>query len=270
MSANDSGLATRAGAAADAASARAPGTFTVLFGDLAPGRLHLLTGGAGSGKSAVALQFIADGLARAETCAMLAAAHGRDVRSLAAVLGIRVDDALRSRRLHLLRWRSAAHRDLAHVTAVERVVDDLRQLLRGTHATRIVIDSFAPFVGEAFGAELLAEALESLGATTLLTLASRIDDGYDRWLEPLVQRVAGIIHLRRRGTTMELECVSRRGAPLLRERGRFAIDPGRGLTGVQPQPRRRDRVTDRATDPAAILLLGDGSSTAALVKEAEA
>lgn len=220
---------------------------STLLGDLAPGRIHLLTGGAGSGKSALAMQFIADGLARGEQCAVFTATHGEDAKALAAAVGIRVGDVLRARRLHLLRWRPVAQRELGHVTAVPRVVEDLRSLIRTARARRVVIDSFAPLLGEGFGAELLVEMLDAIGVTSVLTLAERVDAGYDRWLEPVVQRAAAVVQLRRRASAMEFECLSRRGAPGLRERGRFVLDAGIGLA---PAPARRSngRLPLAATD----------------------
>lgn len=233
------------------------GALSTILGNLAPGRIHLLTGGAGAGKSAVALQFVADGLARGEQCVMFTAAHGDDVKALAATLGIRVNDALRARRLHLLRWRSLVHRELGHVTAVQRVVEDMRGLIRVARARRVVVDSFAPLFGDGLGAELLVESLDAIGATSILTLAERIDLGYDRWLEPVVQCAAAVVQLRRRGAAMEFECHSRRGAPALRERGRFVIAAGRGLVpaGARRTNERVPLAVAGITDPAGSLLM---------------
>lgn len=239
--------------------ARGAGRLDALLGELAPGRVHLLTGGAGSGKTTVALQFLADGLARGEHGAMLAASHGEDVKSLAALLGIRVNDALRARRLHLLRWRPAAQRGLAHVTAVEHVVEDLRALLRTTRSARVVIDSFAPLIGDGLGTELLVDALDSLGATSVLTFGGRVDEGYDRWLEPVIQRAAAVVQLHRRGAVMDFECLSRRGAPRLLDRGRFVVDPGCGLVAAPPVAKRgargRAKAGERAPDAPPLLII---------------
>lgn len=242
------------------------------LGELAPGRVHLFTGGAGSGKTTVALQFLADGLARGEQCAMLAASRGEDVKSLAALVGIRVNDALRARRLHLLRWRPATQRGLAHVTAVEHVVDDLRTLLRAARASRVVIDSFAPLIGDGPGTELLVDALESLGATSVLTLGERVDEGYDRWLEPVVQRAAAIVQLRRRGVVLEFECLSRRGAPRLLDRGRLVVEPGQGIVAAPPPARRggRAKVGERAAQPPLVIIPVADAPGRAHVTEVEA
>lgn len=236
--------------------------------------MHLVTGGAGSGKSAVALQFLADGLARGETCAMLVASHGEDTKALATLMGIRVNEALRARRLHLFRWRPTVHRNVGHVTPVDRVAEDLQDLLRDTRASRVVIDSFAPFLADGLGGELLVEALESLGATSVLTLAQRVDEGYDRWLEPVVQRAAAVVHLSRRGASVEFECISRRGAPGLVERGRFVIEPGEGLAAA-PVPARRARgrriaAPDEAASPALLMLPSNGAASLARVPDVEA
>ncbi|MGH7618552.1 MAG: ATPase domain-containing protein, partial [Gemmatimonadaceae bacterium] len=68
--------------------------------------VHLLTGGSGSGKSSIALQFVDAGLRRGESVVMLASGRVDDVKAHARFLGVNVAAALRSGQLVLLRYRA--------------------------------------------------------------------------------------------------------------------------------------------------------------------
>src|SRR3954467_13235258 len=72
---------------------------------LVPGRMHVLVGGPGTGKTALCLRFVAAGLAAGEPAAFLFMTRGADVKAHARRMGIDLDDALRRGRLVLLRYR---------------------------------------------------------------------------------------------------------------------------------------------------------------------
>ena len=222
-----------------------------VLGELAPGRLYLVTGGAASGKSAFALQFLSDGLGRGESVALLTSALPDDAKALARQLGLDMNAALRARRLLMLRYRLAMARPLGHVAAIERVVDDLRELLRPARPARIAIDSFTPFLSDGaatgLGIALLAECLESTGASTVLTFPEPLDDSYDRRLEPVVQRAAALLRLRRRSHGFDVEVVSRRTSAV--RRVMLALQPGRGLVGAPEELAGDDALVDHSPRP---------------------
>ena len=58
------------------------------LGGLLQGRIHLLTGGPGSGKTAVSLRFLWTGLERGETGLLVTLGNSRDLKSLAKHLGM--------------------------------------------------------------------------------------------------------------------------------------------------------------------------------------
>src|SRR4051794_32695850 len=75
------------------------------LGGLLPNRVHLLTGGPGSAKTACALRFLWTGLECGETGLVVTLGSGRDLRSLASYLGMDLDRHVRAGRLLLLRYR---------------------------------------------------------------------------------------------------------------------------------------------------------------------
>jgi KaiC/GvpD/RAD55 family RecA-like ATPase len=169
---------------------------------LTPGRIHILVGGPGTGKTTLGLRFLGAGLALGERAAMLVMTRGSDVKAHARRLGIAIDDALRFERLMLLRYLSDFDERRARTASSAGPVDELARLLSSVQPSRIVIDSFAPLLGEqtSGGQSLaaLAAYLDQSGATSLLTYPEDISNGYDRRLEPLMQNAAAIFRLQRR------------------------------------------------------------------------
>src|SRR5262249_48160069 len=97
-------------------------------GGLQSGDVFLVTGGPGTGKTTMCLQFANVGLQRGDAVCMVTVGRGGALKSHAAFLGIDLARALRSRRLVLLRYRSDFAARLARVLTPERVVQDLRRL----------------------------------------------------------------------------------------------------------------------------------------------
>jgi circadian clock protein KaiC len=72
-----------------------PGLDDILGGGLAAGKMHLLSGGPGTGKTTLSLQFIAEGIRRGERCLYVGVAGGgEDFPSLAQEMGISLDSEL--------------------------------------------------------------------------------------------------------------------------------------------------------------------------------
>jgi len=185
------------------------------LGGALPGRIHLITGAPGSGKTAACLHFLRQGVLRRERSVLLTRDRGADLRSLALYVGVDLHALARDRRVTLVRYRphfgtrlmeSASPRVMMDELLQTLELGDLTQLAGPATPLRIAIDPVAPFVphGDISGANLdaLTEWLETNNATALLTWTGDMAIGVDRRLEPLVDRAAVILNLERvtRGT----------------------------------------------------------------------
>src|SRR5262249_5831197 len=117
----------------------------------------------------------------------------------ARYLGVDLDTPLRDGRLLLLRYHSDFVRRTAHAVSPEQAVADLERVVSAHRPSRLVIDTFSPFVAGAPPIApvvvALTEMLERSAATTLLTFPEDLSAGYDRSLEPLVQSAAAVVRL---------------------------------------------------------------------------
>lgn len=175
------------------------------LGGAITGRIHLVSGGPGTGKTTAGLQFIRHGLHLGEPVAMLTSDRLADLRSHAAHLGVDLDAPLREGRLVLLRYRPSFSALLQHTASPEQMLDDLSRLFLPVRRGRVLVDTVAPLVSSAPHSDLtmtaLAELLESMEMTTLATYAGDVTAGrglgYDYRLEPFVERAAAVFHLTR-------------------------------------------------------------------------
>jgi hypothetical protein len=190
----------------------------VRLGGAITGRIHMLSGGPGTGKTTAGLQFIREGLRLGEAVAMLTGDRVADLRSHSAHLGMDLDAPLRDGRLVLLRYRPSFSALLQHTASPEQMLDDLRRLFVPSRPTRVLVDTISPLVCSAPHGDLmvtaLADLLESMETTTLVTYAGDVTGGrgvgYDYRLEPLVERSAAVFHLTRQlGDRERRACIGR-------------------------------------------------------------
>lgn len=200
------------------------------------GRSYVLTGGAGSGKTECGLRFAEAGLRKGECVAMVVHATGAQLSAQAEYLGIDLVRPVTEERLLILRYRPDFAKRLARSGAAEEPLQDLRRLLLEHRPHRMVIDTFAPILDDGSAspvpAESLAELLALSRCTALLTYSSELGASYDRRLEPLLQRTAGVFRLVR----------DNRGAPrlevvTLRDRSTALPEPLDAMTGALYQGR---------------------------------
>jgi KaiC/GvpD/RAD55 family RecA-like ATPase len=219
------------------------------IGGMRDGGAHLLTGGSGSGKSSIALQFADAGLRRGEPVAVLVNAGVDDVLSHARFLGIHLEAPLRDGRLVLLRYRSDFVHRAQHAVSSEQVVASLARLIAPLSPSRIVLDGIAPFFAGVAPvrsmASALTEWLERIGSCSLLTFPEDLSGEYDRGLEPLVQTSAAVIRLAREDAEVRrAELINLRyPAPSIALR-RFVIREQAGI--VAEHSVRGDRLSLRA------------------------
>jgi hypothetical protein len=208
------------------------------YGGVTPGRIHLLTGGVGTGKTSACLHFIAAGLDAGDRAAILTLDTPEELGSHAAYLGIDFEPPLRDGRLIALRFRPEFARRLAASPSVEWVADDLRRMLaRLILPGRIAIDPVSPFLadGSPIGAGIAAvvDLLDRFRSTSLLTYPGPLTDGADRRLDPLVERAATVAALSRHShgqfaiSVVRARLAEASGTPIP-----FTIGRDVGLTGI--------------------------------------
>jgi KaiC/GvpD/RAD55 family RecA-like ATPase len=210
---------------------------------------HLLTGGSGSGKSTIALQFADAGLRRGEPVAMLISGRVDDLMSHARFLGIDVKAPLRDGRLLLVRYRQDFVLRAQHAVSSEQVISDLARIIAPLSPARIVVDGISPFFAGVTPirsmAVALADWLERIGSCSMLTFPEDLAAEYDRGLEPLVNAASAVIRLAREDAEIRrAELVNLRyPAPSIAIR-RFVIRERAGI--VAEHAVRGERLTLRA------------------------
>lgn len=219
-------------------------TLDDVLGGVLPGRIHLVTGMPGSGKTAACLHFLRTGAMRRERPVLLTRDRGGDLRSTALYVGVDLHSLVRDRRVTVVRYRPHfAARLVEHATPTAILdelrqtleLDDLARLARPDAPLRIAIDPVSPFVptADVTGAALdaLTEWLEANNATALLTWTGDMAIGIDRRLEPLVERAAMILNLERVARAgFRANIVRARHAIAAAGSVPFQVVPGLGIT----------------------------------------
>jgi circadian clock protein KaiC len=172
------------------------------LGGFIAGRIHLLVGVPGTGKTSTSLHFLDAALRAGEQAALLTRDRASDLISHAAHLGIDLRRALRSGQLSAVRYRSDFASRLASGVPIGRVLDELRAAWSTVKPTRVAINTCSPFLadGAPSDARMLAltEFLESLGATSVVTLPGELStQTFDRRLEPLIDRAGAVLRFTR-------------------------------------------------------------------------
>lgn len=202
-------------------------------GGVRAGATTVLTGGSGTGKSTLALDFVDAALKRDEAVAMLVHARADDVKRHATFLGIDLETPLRDGRLLLLRYRPGVLIRAAQTGVSEQIIGDLERQVEPHGAARLVIDSFAPLVcgsPATTAAAALADFLEQSEATKVLTFPEDLTEGYDRALEPIVQGASAIIRLQHdHHGVRRAELVNLRDCPPRTASMRFSVREGLGV-----------------------------------------
>lgn len=226
-----------------------------LLGGALPGRIHLVTGAPGSGKTSACLHFLRAGMLKGERTALVTLDRPSDLQSHAKLLGHDLRASVRDGRLTLVRYDSRFTSRIAAAASPATIVGelqqmltlaDLRQMVRGQAPLRIAIDPISPFVceGIATGAALttLVDWLEEMNATALLTWTGDVSAFTDRRMERLLERAAVILEFERLGGgSFRADVIRARHAIASTPRIDFEIRAGFGLAMIAappPEPRR--------------------------------
>jgi KaiC/GvpD/RAD55 family RecA-like ATPase/DNA-binding response OmpR family regulator len=238
------------------------------LGGVVPGRIHLLTGALGTGKTAACLQFIATSLRAGEPAAMITADRGSDLKALAFYLGIGIDAPIRSGLLQLVRYRPQFAAALAAARSPERAYLDLRKMLGAETPVRIAIDPLDPFLGDGgpvnAGSLALVDFLDQLGATSLLTHPAEPSGGFDRRLDPIIGRSVAVVRLEGgRGNAHYLRVLRSRVSDVPAEPVAFEIRRDGGIRPHLPigEGRESEKPASRTSPRLLVLHTGDSAST---------
>ncbi len=205
-----------------------------LLGGFSSGRLHLLSGGPGTGKSTACLQFLHAGLRQGEPVALVTHDRTSDLVSHARSVGMELAAPVRAGRLLLVRFGGMFNSLLEGAGSADQMIDDFFRFVTEIRPARLAIDPLTPFLAErsASGRALatLGQMLEEMHLTTLLTFPGDTSVGYDARVEPIVQRAAAIIHLAREdGGVRRMQIVQSRTHATSVALARFEVKPGIGL-----------------------------------------
>ena len=200
------------------------------LGELHTGRVHLLTGGPGTGKTTACLQFLQEGLCVAQRGVLITMDRTSDLAAHARSIGLDLAAAVRENRLLVLRFRTPFTSMIEAGGLPDPVIDDLNRTMAVVSPVRVVVDPLTPFLTErAAGASVidaLTTMLEEHGLTSLLTYPNDVSAGYDARVSPVVQRAAAIAHLTRNAAGLHyLRVVQARWRPAPSGAVRFVLQP---------------------------------------------
>ena len=180
------------------------------LGGVLPGRIHVISGTPGTGKTSACLHFLHTAVRRRERALLITRDRVSDLRTHALHLGMNLAALVRDGRLTVLRFQPRFGDLLAESASPEVVLDELRatlersdlqQLATPDAPLRIAIDPMTPLLpaGDSAGMALaaMAEWLDTQAATTLMTWTGSLPYGTDRRLDPLIDRAGAILRLER-------------------------------------------------------------------------
>jgi KaiC/GvpD/RAD55 family RecA-like ATPase len=174
------------------------------------------------------------GVSAGERAAILTLDDPQDVLNQGEFLGFDLAREVAAERLYILRFQLDFSRRFGRATSPDEAFAELRSLLGPAPLGRFVIDSVVPFIDAAGPSQNAAismlQLLDELGATSIITYPGDLAGVYDRRLDPLVQRAAGMFHLSadlQRHRHIEIRKVRYRvpsNAPIP-----YRIEPGAGI-----------------------------------------
>lgn len=168
------------------------------LGGIQRGRLHLLTGGAGAGKTTACLQFLQVALRAGDAALLITADRSADVASHARCVGLQLESVVRTHRLLVARFGAQFGSNIA-AAAPDAVCAELAALIAEVQPSRIVIDPLTPFLGDrpacTAGLQAVVRLLDSSDASTIFTYHEDVSAGYDARLHVVVQHAAAVVHM---------------------------------------------------------------------------
>ena len=220
--------------------------FDAEYGGVYPNRVVLVTGGAGTGKTILGLQFVAQGLRQQERVLMLSTQHAQDLVITTDSLGTPVAAAVESGALTLLEYNEfVPGRD--HEASIMLPPDgfiQLKEIIEHQAVNRVVIDTVLPWVTLPDAAHLpehvfsLVRAFERLGVTALFTLPKPVSTAAVRLRKLLEDVVPVSLSLLHEPTAPSRQLIVNKylGMNIKPDGFRYDILPQKGFVLFQPAP----------------------------------
>ncbi|MEE8449232.1 MAG: ATPase domain-containing protein [Thermodesulfobacteriota bacterium] len=175
------------------------------FDGLEAGQVFFLTGGTGTGKTALSMMFLAEGLKRGEAVLLVTSDFPEDIFNFAQdFLEMDLMSYLDEGKLILLEYPLVLEKYRNPVLGfdVDDIFNELRKHCDDISATRVVIDSLSPFLGFSANRDPLefgratVLGLKSLGATTLVTGDVEGEPGFKEVYNALERLAHGVFELK--------------------------------------------------------------------------
>lgn len=117
------------------------------LGGFPAGECTLVCGGADTGKTPLALQFIHAGLAKEEKVALVTSFAPEEILARAAAMNLDLDDYLETAQLILIEQKTQTPGVIGSEQELEHMIASLERDLIPWEPTRVVIDSAVPLIG---------------------------------------------------------------------------------------------------------------------------
>jgi KaiC/GvpD/RAD55 family RecA-like ATPase/DNA-binding response OmpR family regulator len=250
-------------------------------GGLMPGKVYVIKGPIGVGKSIVGLQFLTRGLEHQEPGIYITDQKPENVLAQANSIGFPLEEAVRRNQLSIL---NPSHRYFELVESpadVMAIMEELGDYIRKIGARRLVIDPIYTLINTAYSSHFaltitqsLMNALEDLPITTLLIAGDEDNAELNPIVRMLEQNSFGVISLSQDSATggrlMRLSKLRYANSDHLS--AHYRILDGRGIINYRGEGERVADVTkpwEESTPVSrSILLLGAQPETIRRVKEA--
>lgn len=229
---------------------RAPtgvGFFDDRFGGVYAGRCWVLCGPSGSGKSAVGLQFLTQGVQHGERCLLLSPQPAADVAIWASSFGTEVEHSIEEGNFVVLEYNDyVPGRDKeTDLTLPPEGFLQLQEIIDTNAIKRVVLDTALPWVMTR-SAEMMAEhvfsfvrAFDRLRCTTLLTLPRPVSPVATRLKNAIDDVVPVSVNLMIDGATGQRSWLTTKylGETRLDPAVPYVVLPGKGAqAGHEPPP----------------------------------
>ncbi|MCU1349250.1 MAG: transcriptional regulator [Acidobacteria bacterium] len=250
-------------------------------GGLLPGKVYVVKGGIGVGKSVVGLQFLTRGLEHQEPGILITDQKPENVVAQATSIGFQVEEAIKRNQLSILN-PSNRYFDLVESPAdVMAIVEELADYIRKIGARRLVVDPIYTLINTSYSSHFaltitqsLMNALEDLPVTTLLIAGDEDNAELNPILRMLEQNSFGVVSLTpdpsTGGRMMRLSKLRYANSEHLA--AHYRILDGRGLINYRGEGEKVSDVTkpweDSTPVSRTVLILGAQPETIRRVKEA--